>query len=145
MNIVKLSGINYKLGKLDAFKQFHVSRRLAPFYVALLESAKALRASLPADFDIETSKDELDFVALASSPIIEVIATMPDADVDYILKTCMAVVSIEQSEGIYAPLMTSAGMLMFADLSMPTMIGLTIAVVRQDLASFFPTGQTTSQ
>lgn len=122
----------YLVGTLDCFKQFSVARRLGPlllsFFSALTES--------PAGQDIE---------ALVSAPLVAQLAKMPEEDVDHVLKTCLSVVRVKQVDGSSSPIYDAGSkQLRYQDLQMPAMMQLVVAVIKDNLGSFFPTGQPAS-
>lgn len=120
----EISGQQYRAGRLDTFKQFHVSRRLVPVLTAMVQS----RADNPSSFD-----------ALVV-PIAEAIAHMPDEECDFILHTCLAVAQRQQGEkwcNVFAP---SSQSLMFDDIDMGAMIQITMKVIQENLAGFFAAG-----
>ncbi len=110
---------NYRSIKLDAFKQFHLSRRLVPVIGALATLASA---------------DSADFNAVVG-PLSSAIASMPDADCDYILKTCMAAVSIQQGN-VWSPVMRD-GVVMFEQIDLKVLLQIAAKVIQDNLAGFF--------
>ena len=82
----EINGQIYQSGKMDAFKQFHVSRRLAPVFGGLASSA---------------SKEAGDFSQFLQ-PIAEAVAQMPDTDCDYVLQACLSVANRQHGKG-WAP------------------------------------------
>ena len=107
----EVGGQQYRLTKLDTFKQLHVSRRLVP-----------VMTGDGATFEIS--------VALG-------IARMPDADCDYILHECLSVVKRQQGDKwapVYEPHSRS---LMFTDIDLGVMLKITTEVVKDNLAGFF--------
>ena len=82
-------------GRLNAFQQLHVVRRLAPVterLVALAGSAGDPEAFL--------------------GPLARTVGELPDADVDYILNACLDVTQIRQDTGGFARLRVN-GVVMF--------------------------------
>lgn len=123
MTEFKLNGVAYQAGKLDAIKQFHVVRRLAPVVAALAgEDLSALRAG------------QMESVLPA---IAEAVSAMPDANVDYVLNACLGVVSRDTGSGRgFAPIYGRGGM-MFDDIDMGVMMQLVWRVLEADLEGFF--------
>jgi len=110
-----INGSDYRSGKLDAKKQFHLARRLGP-----------VLAKLPGVPESEI------FAAVA-----EEIADMSDEQCDYILDTCMAVVKRQQGDA-WAPIFNArAGVMQFDDIDMPAMLTIARYVIEENLASFF--------
>jgi hypothetical protein len=121
MSDIEVNGNVYRIGRMDARKQFHVSRRLAPLLAGLGGAISGKKADAAATFQ----------------PIAEALAQMSDEDTDYILDNCLAVVSRQQGNQ-FAPVMARGGSMMFEDIDLPTMMQLTIAVIRENLGGFFP-------
>jgi hypothetical protein len=149
--IVKLGDNNYKIGRLDTFTQFHIARRLAPLLANLGAAMKDAAPMLEDKFKQQESKgtesDEASAAALsvAVGPIADTLSKMSDDDVDYILHKCLAVCQREIAPNRFAPVQLRNGTrLMFEDIDMPVLLGLTINTIQDNLSSFFPTGQQTS-
>lgn len=116
-----ISGNTYKAGKLDAFKQFHVARRIAPVLSGL-------------GVFIEVAK--VDPLA-AVGPVAEAIGKMTDADSEYVIYTCLGVVQRKQP-GVnlgWGPVTSSGGM-MYDDIDMAVMLQLVWHVLQVNLAGF---------
>jgi hypothetical protein len=149
--IVKLGDNNYKIGHLDTFAQFHIARRLAPLLANLGAALKEAGPALEDKSKQEESKDQasedagLEALSVAVGPIAETLSRMPEADVDYILHKCLAVCQREISPNRFAPVQLRNGTrLMFEDIDMSVLLGLTINTIQDNLSSFFPTGPQTS-
>lgn len=121
MSDIEVNGNVYRIGRMDARKQFHVSRRLAPLLAGIGGAISGKKADVTATFQ----------------PIAEALAQMSDEDTDYILDNCLAVVSRQQGNQ-FAPVMARGGNMMFEDIDLPTMMQLTISVIRENLGGFFP-------
>lgn len=115
-------GQTYRAGKLDAMRQFHVTRRLAPL---LPDLAKAgITPGATGD------------VTAILEPLAKAVAAMPDADAEYVLNTCLSVVERKQAAGGWAKVMTG-GQLMFEDIDMAAMLVVAWEVLRHNLSGFF--------
>ncbi|SAL25717.1 phage tail assembly chaperone [Caballeronia telluris] len=121
--LVEISGQQYRIGRLDAKRQFHVARRLAPLLAGLGGALKG----------------EAKGFAEMVSPIAEALAKMSDEDTDYVLDTCLLVVQRQSGQG-WQSVMVKNGGLLFQDIDLPAMLQLTVAVIQQNLGSFFPAG-----
>lgn len=127
--LTEIGGQQYRIGRLDAKKQFHVARRLAPLLAGL---GGALQAE---------SKEFVQLVA----PIADALSKMSDEDTDYVIDTCLAVVQRRQNNQ-WASVVVRNGGLMFQDIDMAQMLQLTVAVIQGNLGNFFPAGSSpTSQ
>lgn len=155
---VAVGGKSYRTGKLDCRTQFHISRRLMPLMVARLDGLRSLAVVLgvpgavAAARDAELSRkadqkaDEVaqsrdaeieDSVLIASfMPVANALAKMPEADVNYVIDTCLAVCTRVEPGGL-APVMVE-GRIMYSDLDMAGMMQLVNAVVKENCGNFFP-------
>lgn len=124
-------GVAYRIGKLDAFSQFHVSRRIAPILVAMGTEVfkmvlKNKTGGLHSDIDM----------ALIAGPVSEVVARLSDEDSEYVLDKCLSVVKRQAGEH-WCPV-RSNGLMMYQDVDMMVMLRLVVEVVRVNLGPFFP-------
>lgn len=126
---VEIEGKTYKIGAMDVFRQFHVARRLA--------------ALAPAIVDFIAIPEKQRNITQLFYPLTEVLSTMPEDDVNYILQSCMAVVTRKEATG-WAKIQSGGG-LMFDDITMPIMLKITWDVLQKDIVSFFPTAQPTQE
>lgn len=119
-DIVEVGGHKYRIGRIDARKQFHVARRLAP----LLAGMTGLQ------------NKSAGFSAFLG-PLTESLSGISDEDVDYVLDVCLGVCQRIESNGHPAPVMTRSG-LMFDDIDMGQMVQLAIKVIQENLGGFLP-------
>lgn len=120
-DIVEIGGQKYRIGRIDARKQFHVARRLAPILASL--GASSFKG---------------DGFTKFLGPISEALSTMSDEDVDYVIDACLSACQRLQANGQGAPVIARGGGLMFEDIDMGQMIQLTVKVIQQNMAGFFP-------
>lgn len=120
----EIGGVNYQASHMDAITQFHVARRLAPVLPAL----KALSGT---DGNGGPAWSSL-------SAISEIVAKMPDEDVNYVLDACLSRVSRrKEGETGWAKLWNSnAKALMFQDLTFPEMLMIAVQVIAGSLGNF---------
>ncbi|MFQ8889033.1 MAG: phage tail assembly chaperone [Bilophila wadsworthia] len=107
-------------GRLNAFQQLHVVRRLAPVterLVALAGSAGDPEAFL--------------------GPLARTVGELPDADVDYILNACLDVTQIRQDTGGFARLRVNGVVMFPLDLTM--LLGIAAHVLKDNLSGFSQT------
>lgn len=135
----------YSIGRLDAFKQFHVARRLAPVmstmagsFQALLEADNKLSVATAPDSGEQPEAKTPDMAALATvmQAIAEVVAKMPEEDVNYVLHACLGVAKRRDGER-WARVMNGS-QLMYQDIDMAVMMRITMATVKENLSDFFP-------
>jgi hypothetical protein len=145
----EINGIKFRTGKMGTFDQFHVMRRLMPLMSGLGQAfAQMPRPQLTngeAGDEAETSPEatpdqELD-VWKALEPVADALSSMPDSDCEYVLKKCLSAVQLRNDQGAWRPVFTQ-GQFMFEDrIDLPTMMQLTVLVIQDNLANFFPVGQ----
>lgn len=124
---LEVGGKQYRIGKLDLMMQWHLSRRLAP----LLASAGISLAMLAAG-----SKKDLSVSDFAPSlgPVANVLSMMTDAQSDYIMFNCLAVVHRRDGDR-WAPL-TTGDRMMYQDLDLPATLRLVVEVLKHNLQNF---------
>jgi hypothetical protein len=116
----EISGNAYRSGKMDTFKQFHVSRRLVPAFGNVVGGIHG-----------EAGFDDL------IQPLMQAIASMTDADCDFILDACLNVVRRQQKDA-WSPIYAGANQsLMFDDIDMTVMLQIAGKVIQDNLSSFF--------
>lgn len=124
-----LGGRDFKLCKIDAFKQFHIVRRIGPLLSDLLPAMKDLSG-------LRDKTDQIDQAAKVLGPIMTGLSKLSDADADLVLFGLLASVEMKQSSGNWAKVATSS-MLMIQDLDLPTMLQLAGRAFAFNLTGFF--------
>lgn len=138
LKVVKVGENEYGIGRLNAFQQLHVARRLLP-----------VLARIGTAFQQSGSDGSADPFSVVANPMAQAISDMKQEDVDYVLNTCLAIChrKVQQGNGVgWAALMSPGGegklgQLMFQDLDLSHLIELVGAVVMENLKGFFPTAQ----
>lgn len=115
----EIEGNTYKAGKLDARTQFHIVRRLAPVF-------GELSASVSGKGGVE-----------AIGPLANAIAKLSDSDADYVLFGLLKVVQREQPNGLGWGPVATADSLMYADITMATMLQIAYKCFMLNMSSFF--------
>lgn len=125
----QVGGVSYRAAKLNAFQQLHVSRRLAPIVPKIVP---ALLHAL-SGADTESVLEAMDPAAVA-------LATMPEADVDYVFHTTLSLVQRQQQVGInstFTPVWNaSARALQFEDIDLAAMTQIVFQVLKDSLGPF---------
>lgn len=145
----EVGGVGYRIERLDAMKQFHVARRIAPVLPALVAALPSEPPPNPeaaaegeAPKGLPAVTDEF-FAALG--PLTEAVAKMPDEDANFIISTCLGVCLRANKHGTgWSPVMAPNGRLMFQDIELPQMLQLTWAVIEENLGGFFAAMPSTS-
>lgn len=123
MSDFEYGGHQYHIGKLSAFKQLHVARRVAPILMGL------------ADMAMTSEGKDLDFKQ-AVEPMVLAISKLSDEDTEVIIGTCLEAVSRKTSNKTMAPVF-KGGNCMFDDLNMMDMLRLTAEVIKANLGNTF--------
>lgn len=126
----EIEGIKYRFGKLDAFQQFHLMRRLAPLLTSVGNAFQGRKPSSQDDILNLIVSGMMDSVAHA-------LATMSDEDSNYILFTCLRVVERQQGDA-WARLMPVTGNSMMFQISLPVMFQIVAQVIKENLGNFLP-------
>lgn len=134
---IELNGQTYRIGKLNALDQFHVSRRIAPIIPTLIPVFLKLANGEGLAGNIGTVGDAL-------KPFAEGIAEMSDEASEFVLSTCLSVVH-RQTGTTWAPVWSKqAKAAMFDDLDLSVLLNLAIRVIKDSLEPFIR-GLVTSQ
>ncbi|GAA5786140.1 phage tail assembly chaperone [Chitiniphilus shinanonensis] len=140
----EINGKQYRSGKLDAMKQFHVSRRVAPILPTLLPIFLKLAGVHRGDSGNGGASSAIEIVAELAGPFADGLAAMSDQDAEYIIGTCLSVVSRQQGSA-WAPVWSGTqNTLMFDDMDLGVMLPIVVHVIRDNLGNFIQ-GLLTSQ
>ena len=137
-----ISDVTYRIGSLNAKQQFNVLRRLGPVFAAAKPAAK-LWVEQATQSEAGTERPPLDAGQLVNDifdsvgPLASALGTLTDETTDYVLGACLSVVYVNRSGASWAPLANRQGQLMFDDLDLMTMMRLVLAVIQDNLSSFF--------
>lgn len=130
-----VNGQSYRTAKIDAMRQFHLSRKIAPIIPALipvftkLSESKKEEAAKPLSNDIAG-------MAHLFEPFAEAIAEMSDEVAEYVMGTCLSVVQRQQGT-TWAPIWNERQKVcMFDDIDAGVMVQLAAYVVRESLGPF---------
>lgn len=124
----EVAGQRYRAEKLDAFKQLHVSRKIAPIIPKLLPMFLKFAEKKDA------LKEDLAGMAEAFEPLAQALAEMPDADCEHVFNACLGVV-MRKHQNDWASIW-AGGSLMFDDIDLGAMVQITAKVIWDSLGSF---------
>lgn len=118
-NSFEIAGRKFKLNKMDAFKQFHIARRMAPLLSELIPVfgtiAKAQKTG-------STEAEKFDEIAKLLQPIMMGLSKLSDEDSNKVLFGLLSSVEMQQTaNGGWAKLATESS-LMFQDLDLPILL-----------------------
>ncbi len=139
---MQIGNHNYEIGRLDAFDQFHVSRKIAPIVPTIVPfMTEILKSNVmdlldkfgddPDNPDLSALEDfDLNIFGEAIQPFIDAFAKMPEEDANYVMKKCLSVVTRDGAR------LVVKDALMFDNLGIEHILPLTIAVIRINLGNF---------
>lgn len=126
---IELADQKYRVAKLDAMRQFHVSRKLGPIVPTLVPVFLQMAR--------EGGVKDIGASAALLQPFADALAGMSDADAEYVLATCLSVVRRKTNADTWAPVWSDkAKACMFDDMDLGTMVQLTLEVVKDSLGPF---------
>lgn len=130
----EIGPLKFKLNKIDAFKQFHIVRRLAPILGDMIPIAQKLH-----QLKKENLSEEQMFAQIAelSTPIFNGISKLSDADADKVLLgLCSAVEMQQTAQGGWARV-SNGEILMFQNLELPQLMQIAGRAFAYNMAGFF--------
>lgn len=132
---VEVGGAKYRINRLDAMKQMHVVRRLAPMFKAIAEAMQSL-GGVSVKFDELIDSPQ---AVEALNPLADALAQMRDEDADYIVGTCLDACLRQAAPNVdtWTPVRVNKN-LAYQDIELPQMLTLTWHVLTENLARFFP-------
>jgi len=129
MTEIQLNDQTYRLGRLNAFQQLHVSRKVGPLIPALIPAFLAISKE-------GVTMDGIGRLAPMIQPFTDAFASMADADVEYVASVCLSVVQRQQGS-TWAPVWSVQGKcLMFDDLDLGSVLPLVVRVITENLGPF---------
>ena len=127
----EIAGQKYRAGKLSAFQQLHLSRRIAPLLPKLLPVFAQIAGRKGDDEPVDLSA-----FAGAVGPLAQTLAEMSDVDCEYVFGTCLTVVSRQQGQAWSAIWNAPSKSLMFDDIDLPVMTEIVVKVIADNLGPF---------
>lgn len=138
-------GRKFKLSKLDAFKQFHIVRRLGPILGDVITAMQGA-GKLPKVKGLEelSEIEKLDQIAKLVTPIMNGLSKLSDEDANKVLLgLCSAAEVQQQPIGNWARVANESGLLM-QDLDLPILIQVAGRAFAYNLTGFFAIAPQTS-
>jgi hypothetical protein len=125
---MNLNNVEYRISKLNARKQFHVMRRLAPVISDIAPFLKGM--------DLEHSESDKGYAMIA--PLGKALANLKDEDADFILDTLLDAVTRDAGNGLgFTPIRLN-GVNMFSDITMASELKLAFEVIKDNFKDFLP-------
>lgn len=98
----EIDGRQYRAGRLSARQQFHVMRRLSPLVEAVAPAVRdAFKTLDVAKPDIKAAAALIDIPQIVGG-LTHMLGTIPDAEFDYVIDTCLSVIERQQQGGGWA-------------------------------------------
>ncbi len=130
----EIGGRKFKLSKIDAFKQFHIVRRIGPLLSELLPAMKEM-PNLK-NIDQASEAEKLDQMAKFVAPIMNGLSKLSDSDADLVLFGLLSSVEVQQPAGNWAKVATNS-MLMIQDMELPVLLQIAGRAFMFNLSGFF--------
>ena len=117
-NNFKIGDRNFKVSKINAMKQYHIVRRIAPILSEMIPAMKQIAKQNTTGL----SEDEkLEQAAQIAMPIMNGISKLSDKDSEFVLYSLLATVEMQQPEGNWARIVNGE-ILMFDNLELPVLL-----------------------
>ena len=129
-----IGNLEFKLSKMDAFKQFHVVRRMGPILSDLLPNLKDMAASSKKELNEE---EKLDQIAKFVSPIMNGLSKLSDEDANKVLLGLLSCVEMKQVQTGNWARVASDNNLMFSNLELPILLQAAGKAFMFNLSGFF--------
>jgi hypothetical protein len=124
----------FSLTKVDAFKQFHIVRRIGPILVDLLPVIGQFGKIK--DIDKLPQEQQMDLMLKMAVPFMIGMSKLSDPDADYVLQGLLSSVQVQQVAGNWARVYAN-GMMMINDIELPLMFQLASKALMFNLSGFF--------
>lgn len=128
---VTIKDRTFSTGVMSAKKQFHVLRRLLP----LMDGMKDILDSSALKKLFREGAERVRISEIELAPLTEKLASLPDADFDYIMDACLDVTEMQQADGGFAPVRKN-GVVLFP-LELAVVMAIVWHVLKENYASFF--------
>lgn len=117
-------GKKYRVGKLDAIKQFHLMRKIGPIVAKIAP-------------DFANQADGLGDMQKMITPVLEALSEMKDGDVDYIIRMCLSVTKRDEGANVWVDCWNvRANMSQFADMDLSVLLPVCLNVIQENLGGF---------
>ncbi|AUU90269.1 hypothetical protein C2U55_14870 [Enterobacteriaceae bacterium ENNIH3] len=131
----EIKDVEYRAAKLTVFEQLKVCRKLLPVLSSIVPDLAMLRETAAATAG-DGEKTAL-VINTILPKIADVVAGMPEEDVNAILYPCLSVVTRKTTAGNWTQVFRD-GSLMFDDIDLFTMLNIAGRVAADNLGNFLP-------
>jgi hypothetical protein len=131
----EIGGRKFKLCKIDAFKQFHIVRRIGPLLsdlMPIMQDAQKLKA-----VESLSESEKFEMIAKFVGPIMNGLSKLSDADSELVLFGLLASVEVQQMPAGNWARVSSNSMLMIQDMELPMLLQIAGRAFVFNLAGFF--------
>ncbi len=134
----EIGGRKFKLNKIDAFKQFHIVRRVGPILADLLPALKDAKKFATAEA-VESLSEEKKFemVGEFAAPVMTGLSKLSETDANAVLMGLLASIEVQQPPLMNWAKIVQGDMVMIQDLELPVLIQLAGRAFMFNLSSFF--------
>lgn len=143
----EVGGKRYRVGKLDAFKQLHLARKIGPIITKIapqFASMQPAETEATGPVPLPTAQSLGDVIKLVD-PVIQALSDLKEDDVNYIARLCLSVVQREEGVNSWiAPWNAAAGRLQFQDIELPELVEICVNVIQENLGRFLSANPLTS-
>lgn len=129
----EIGGRNFKLCKINPFKQFHIVRRVGPI---LAELIPAMQGFAGKDVTKLSQEDKLKSLENIASPVMQGLSKLSDSEADHVLFGLLSSVEVQQPAGNWGKVATES-MLMMQDLELPVLLNIAGRAFMYNLSGFF--------
>lgn len=126
-----LGGRDFKLSKIDPFKQLHIVRRIAPMMGDLVPAFQKV-GGLKGE---ASQEKQLEMIGQFLTPLLTGFSKMTDEDTETVLLGLLSAVEMKQQAGNWAKI-ANGKLLMIQDLELGTMVNLAARAFMFNLSSF---------
>lgn len=147
MTELEIGGNTYRINSMPAMTQFHVMRKLGPVLPGIVPVLAQAAATLPQGDSQEAggamaTVDGVAAIAMAAQPLLDGLASMADADAEYVINHCLSAVMRRDAGGKSWSAVHRDGVTMFDDIDMIGRMQLIWAVLRGNYSGFFRAAST---
>ena len=129
----EVGGKQYRLSKIDAFKQFHIVRRLGPILGDIIPVAQKMKSAMRED---ASEEEKFDQIAKVLTPIMTGLSKLSDQDANTVLIGLLCGVEVKQPTG-WAKMAVGENIMMSEGLELPLMLQLAGRAFGYNLSGFF--------
>jgi hypothetical protein len=134
MNDFELGGRKFKIGKLNAFKQFHVVRRIAPILSDLLPAIGEIQ-KVQKEENSKTESEKFDELIKIVSPMLMGLSKLSDKDSEFVLFSLLSCAEVQL--GATWTRLSTESMLMVQDMELPALLQVASRSFMVNLSNFF--------